>query len=85
MSLGALSREAHETLAIGLNRIGGKSNSGEVRRPYIHRRSICVCVLYYINAERCVGYICLLSGSNYSGAYEMSIAYCTAMYDTAMY
>ena len=29
MSLGALSREAHETLAIALNRIGGKSNSGE--------------------------------------------------------
>merc|ERR1711988_2044333 len=29
MSLGALSREAHETLAISMNRIGGKSNSGE--------------------------------------------------------
>jgi glutamate synthase (ferredoxin) len=29
MSLGALSREAHETLAIAMNRIGGKSNSGE--------------------------------------------------------
>jgi glutamate synthase (ferredoxin) len=29
MSLGALSREAHETLSIALNRIGGKSNSGE--------------------------------------------------------
>ena len=29
MSLGALSREAHETLAIGVNRAGGKSNSGE--------------------------------------------------------
>jgi glutamate synthase (ferredoxin) len=29
MSLGALSREAHETLAIGVNRVGGKSNSGE--------------------------------------------------------
>ena len=29
MSLGALSREAHETLAVALNRIGGKSNSGE--------------------------------------------------------
>ncbi len=28
MSLGALSREAHETLAIGVNRFGGKSNSG---------------------------------------------------------
>jgi glutamate synthase (NADPH/NADH) large chain/glutamate synthase (ferredoxin) len=29
MSLGALSPEAHEALAIGMNRIGGKSNSGE--------------------------------------------------------
>ena len=29
MSLGALSRETHETLAIAMNRIGGKSNSGE--------------------------------------------------------
>lgn len=29
MSLGALSPEAHETLAIGMNRLGGKSNSGE--------------------------------------------------------
>ena len=29
MSLGALSPEAHETLAIAMNRIGGKSNSGE--------------------------------------------------------
>ena len=29
MSHGALSREAHETLAIAMNRLGGKSNSGE--------------------------------------------------------
>jgi len=29
MSLGALSQEAHETLAIAMNRMGGKSNSGE--------------------------------------------------------
>ena len=29
MSLGSLSREAHETLAIALNRLGGKSNTGE--------------------------------------------------------
>lgn len=29
MSVGALSREAHETIAEALNRIGGKSNSGE--------------------------------------------------------
>ncbi len=29
MSLGSLSREAHETLALAMNRIGGYSNSGE--------------------------------------------------------
>ena len=29
MSLGALSVEAHETLAIAMNRLGGKANSGE--------------------------------------------------------
>ncbi|HEY4348551.1 MAG TPA: glutamate synthase large subunit [Gaiellaceae bacterium] len=29
MSLGSLSREAHETLAVAMNRIGGKSNTGE--------------------------------------------------------
>lgn len=29
MSVGALSREAHETIAEALNRVGGKSNSGE--------------------------------------------------------
>lgn len=29
MSYGALSKEAHETLAIAMNRLGGKSNSGE--------------------------------------------------------
>jgi glutamate synthase (NADPH) large chain len=29
MSLGALSPEAHETLAVAMNRIGGKSNTGE--------------------------------------------------------
>lgn len=29
MSYGSLSQEAHETLAIAMNRIGGKSNSGE--------------------------------------------------------
>jgi glutamate synthase domain-containing protein 2/glutamate synthase domain-containing protein 3 len=29
MSLGALSRKAHETLAIAMNRLGAKSNSGE--------------------------------------------------------
>ncbi|MBI4510765.1 MAG: glutamate synthase large subunit [Deltaproteobacteria bacterium] len=29
MSFGSISREAHETMAIAMNRVGGKSNSGE--------------------------------------------------------
>src|SRR5207248_9168985 len=29
MSLGALSPEAHETLAVAMNRLGGRSNTGE--------------------------------------------------------
>ena len=34
ISLGAISREAHETLAIGMNRIGARSNSGEGGEDY---------------------------------------------------
>jgi len=40
MSLGALSREAHETLAIAVNRVGGKSNSGEGGEDVIRGRPI---------------------------------------------
>lgn len=29
MSFGSISLEAHQTLAISMNRIGGKSNTGE--------------------------------------------------------
>ena len=29
MSLGSISPEAHETLAVAMNRLGGKSNTGE--------------------------------------------------------
>jgi glutamate synthase (NADPH/NADH) large chain len=36
VSLGAISREAHETLAIAMNRIGARSNSGEGGEDY-HR------------------------------------------------
>ena len=32
MSFGSISREAHETLAIAMNRIGGRSNTGRRRR-----------------------------------------------------
>ncbi len=40
MSLGALSREAHETLAIAMNRIGGKSNSGEGGEDPLRYRTV---------------------------------------------
>ena len=40
MSLGALSREAHEALAIAMNRIGGKSNSGEGGEDVIRGQKI---------------------------------------------
>ena len=40
MSLGALSREAHETLAIAVNRIGGKSNSGEGGEDIVRSKTI---------------------------------------------
>jgi len=40
MSLGALSREAHETLAIAMNRLGGKSNSGEGGEDPIRYQSL---------------------------------------------
>ena len=33
MSYGSISQEAHETLAIAMNRIGGKSNTGEGGEP----------------------------------------------------
>ncbi|MSQ22732.1 MAG: glutamate synthase large subunit, partial [Dehalococcoidia bacterium] len=36
ISLGSISREAHETLAIGMNRIGARSNTGEGGEDY-HR------------------------------------------------
>lgn len=34
MSFGSISAEAHETLAIGMNRLGGKSNTGEGGEQY---------------------------------------------------
>nr|YP_009398206.1 glutamate synthase [Thaumatella adunca]ARW67392.1 glutamate synthase [Thaumatella adunca] len=40
MSLGALSRETHETLAIAMNRIGGKSNSGEGGEDHLRFQKI---------------------------------------------
>ena len=34
MSYGSISLEAHTTLAVAMNTIGGKSNTGEVRRRH---------------------------------------------------
>ncbi len=34
MSFGSISAEAHETLAIAMNRLGGKSNTGEGGEDY---------------------------------------------------
>lgn len=42
MSLGALSKEAHEALAIAMNRIGGRSNSGEGGEDSIRNKPIAV-------------------------------------------
>ena len=45
MSYGSISKEAHETLAIAMNRIGGKSNTGEGGRirPLISRMKMAIC------------------------------------------
>ena len=40
MSFGSISKEAHENLAIAMNRIGGKSNTGEGGEdPETHSRT----------------------------------------------
>ncbi|WKE64830.1 glutamate synthase large subunit [Gallaecimonas kandeliae] len=40
MSIGALSPEAHQALAIAMNRLGGRSNSGEGGEDPLRRRSL---------------------------------------------
>lgn len=40
MSLGSISTEAHETLAVALNRLGGKSNTGEGGEDYFRFESM---------------------------------------------
>ena len=40
MSLGALSREAHETIAVAMHRVGGMANSGEGGEDPARRRTI---------------------------------------------
>lgn len=42
MSLGAISRESHETIAIAMNRIGGKSNSGGLRRSKLGKLKLLI-------------------------------------------
>lgn len=51
MSLGAISRETHEAIAIAMNRIGGKSNSGEggeVKQLYFHKADYINCAYIQI-------------------------------------
>lgn len=52
MSLGAISRETHETIAIAVNRIGGKSNSGEWRRGHQREGVACSLQLVVCNQRR---------------------------------
>ena len=68
MSLGAISRETHETIAIAMNRIGGKSNSGEVRsltaisfcdHTIMHRSPILIALTFLFNTLT-ITYIALL-------------------------
>lgn len=48
MSLGAISRETHEAIAIAMNRIGGKSNSGE-------GGEVCITDLFYTRRQTWTG------------------------------
>lgn len=55
MSLGAISRETHEAIAIAMNRLGGKSNSGEGGE---------VCTLFVFNRIRACLFLLILSTEN---------------------
>lgn len=46
MSLGAISRETHEAIAIAMNRLGGKSNSGEGGEVVSISFSICLFTMF---------------------------------------
>jgi hypothetical protein len=48
MSLGAISRETHEAIAIAMNRLGGKSNSGEGGEVGFYRSVLFVCFVYHL-------------------------------------
>lgn len=45
MSLGSISIEAHTSLAIAMNRIGGKSNTGEGGNSVKHLSTHCVLII----------------------------------------
>lgn len=47
MSLGAISRETHEAIAIAMNRLGGKSNSGEGGEVYLFLLYELFCTNFY--------------------------------------
>ena len=60
MSLGAISRETHEAIAIAMNRIGGKSNSGEggevVHYAFtaVFHKSCCI-IIYSFSCIKTIG------------------------------
>lgn len=62
MSLGAISRETHETIAIAVNRIGGKSNSGECPTKRTGRRAWQLLAGPGVRAVRTSGCHCCSSG-----------------------
>jgi glutamate synthase domain-containing protein 2 len=45
MSFGSISLEAHTTLAVAMNRVGGKSNTGEGGNQYI----LFCCIKFILN------------------------------------
>lgn len=53
MSLGAISRETHEAIAIAMNRLGGKSNSGEGGEVSLLPFSTCLSLIFHILNNIC--------------------------------
>ena len=48
MSLGSISRETHETLAVAMNRLGARSNTGEVCVRVVGRWGYFSCFLSFL-------------------------------------
>lgn len=48
MSLGSISIEAHTSLAIAMNKIGGKSNTGEGGINVLHLSTRCILSILFV-------------------------------------